>query len=185
MTRSQSAPRSLQVNAGSIRFSTISGHICTWPRIYATPIFKVSTRQIKTRNAKLEAQLKPAIVALNKTANTLDYYLDKRLFDLPLAARLELRSHEQSAWINVVVTPTVRQAKAKRGDIRNFLIRPAQNIAPHPLWSRSTNSNPFLASGMGSHRCHCSMPLHCSHLPLHYFKHLYLLTSSGHIIKIC
>jgi hypothetical protein len=91
------------------------------------------------QEAKRKAKLKPAIVALYKTADKLDY-LDKRLFDLPLVDRLDQKSHEQTAWINVV-TPTVRQAKAEAADkihktqrdIREFLIRPAaQPAAPRP-----------------------------------------------------
>lgn len=48
-----------------------------------------------------------------KTAEKLDY-LDKRLFDLPLLARLlGLKSHEQTAWINMVA----RQAKTEAATI--------------------------------------------------------------------
>jgi hypothetical protein len=78
---------------------------------------------------KRKAKLKPAIVAVFKTAETLDY-LDRRLFDLTLDKGLGQKSHEQTAWINVV-TPTVRQAKAEaddhirktQRDIRDFFIR--------------------------------------------------------------
>jgi hypothetical protein len=89
--------------------------------------------------AKRKAKLRPAIVALYQTADKLDY-LDKRLFELPLDKRLELKSHEQAAWVNVT-TPTVRQAKAEAADkiqrtqrdIREFFIRPAaQTAAPRP-----------------------------------------------------
>ena len=66
------------------------------------------------QEAKRKAKLKPAIMALYQTAATLDY-LDKRLFELPLLARLDLKSYEQTAWINVV-TPTVRQCKAETAD---------------------------------------------------------------------
>ena len=56
------------------------------------------------REQKRKAKLKPAIVALYKTTTKLDN-LDQRLFALPLAARLaahlaarlNLRSHEQTA----------------------------------------------------------------------------------------
>ena len=91
------------------------------------------------QEAKRKAKLKPAIVALYKTAEKLDY-LDKRLFDLTLEVRLGLKSHEQAAWINVT-TPTVRQAKAEAADkiqrtqrdIRAFFFRPAtQTVAPRP-----------------------------------------------------
>jgi hypothetical protein len=41
--------------------------------------------------------------------------LDKRLLDLPLVNRFDQRSHNQTAWINVV-TPTDRQAKPDAAD---------------------------------------------------------------------
>jgi hypothetical protein len=78
----------------------------------------------------MQSQLKPQIVALYKTADSLDY-LGKRLFALDLDKRLMLRSSEQTAWINVVI-PTVRQAKASEAathlrntqhDIRECLTR--------------------------------------------------------------
>jgi hypothetical protein len=80
----------------------------------------------------MQSQLKPQIVALYKTADSLDY-LDKRLFALDLDKRLGLRSSEQTAWINVV-TPTVRQAKAEAAthlrntqhDIREYFTRHVQ-----------------------------------------------------------
>jgi hypothetical protein len=83
------------------------------------------------QEAKRQAKLKPAIVALYETAATLPY-LDKRLFELPLIDRLDLKSHEQTAWINVT-TPTVRQAKTEaddklhttQRDIRKYLFRKA------------------------------------------------------------
>jgi hypothetical protein len=61
--------------------------------------------------------------------------MDRRLFDIPIAARLLLRSSEQAAWINIA-TPTVYQAKADathllrqtQCDIREFLICPAQLV---------------------------------------------------------
>jgi len=79
---------------------------------------------------KRKAKLKPAIVALYESANKLDY-LDRRLFEMPLLARLDLKSDQQTAWINQV-TPTVRQAKAEAADklrttqrdIRRYLILP-------------------------------------------------------------
>ena len=58
------------------------------------------------QEAKCKAKLKPAIVALYETSASLDY-LDRRFFKLPLDKRLDLKSHEQTAWINVV-TPNVR-----------------------------------------------------------------------------
>jgi hypothetical protein len=91
------------------------------------------------KEAKRKAKLKPAIADLYKTADKLEY-LDKRLFELTLDDRLGKKSHEQTAWINVV-TPKVRQAKAEAADkllktqrdIREFLIRPAvQPVLPRP-----------------------------------------------------
>ena len=59
------------------------------------------------QEAKRKAKLKPAIIALHKTAAKLNE-LDKRLFHLPvLAPRLGLKSHEQTAWIDVVMLTTV------------------------------------------------------------------------------
>jgi hypothetical protein len=60
---------------------------------------------------KRQAKLKPAIVSLYKITDTLDC-INNCLFDLPLASRLALKSHEQTAWTNVV-TSTVRQSKAE------------------------------------------------------------------------
>ena len=58
------------------------------------------------QESKRKANLKPAIVALYKAADEVDYrYLDKRLF-LP-SGRSALQSAEQLARINMV-TPTVR-----------------------------------------------------------------------------
>jgi hypothetical protein len=115
--------------------------------------------------AKRKAKLKPAIVDLYKTVAKLDY-LDKRLFDLPLLARLlGLKSHEQTAWINVVA----RQAKTEAADHiqrtqrenHEFIIRPAA---------------PTVVAALDS-------PLHL-HQHLHYFKHLYLLTSGGRMVTL-
>jgi hypothetical protein len=89
------------------------------------------------QEAKRKAELSPFVVALHATANTLAY-LDKRLFELPLLARLDKSADEQAAWINVV-TPTVRIAKAEaydrllttQRDIRSFFAKrrgPAQCI---------------------------------------------------------
>jgi hypothetical protein len=86
------------------------------------------------KEQKSKAKLRPAILALYASAAKLDY-MDKRLFELPLDDRLDLRSSEQVAWINIV-TPTVRQAKAEAAhllrhtqrDIREFLLRPAQIV---------------------------------------------------------
>ena len=91
------------------------------------------------QEAKRKAKLKPAIVALYESGKKLDY-LDRRIFDLPLDKRLDLKSHEQTAWINLH-TPTVRQALAEAADklqktqrdIREFMIRPAvQPALPRP-----------------------------------------------------
>jgi hypothetical protein len=70
-------------------------------------------------------------VALYETAASLPC-LDKPLFELPLIDRLDLKSHEQTAWINVTA-PAVRQAKAEaddklhttQRDIRKHLFRKA------------------------------------------------------------
>ena len=83
------------------------------------------------QEAKRKAKLRPEIVALYESGKKLNY-LDRRIFDLPLDKRLGLKSHEQTAWINLH-TPTVRQALAEAADklkktqrdIREFLIRPA------------------------------------------------------------
>ena len=62
--------------------------------------------------------LKPKIVALYMTADNLDC-LNERLLELPLLKPFDLKSYEQTAWINVV-TPTVRQAKAEAaGKLQN------------------------------------------------------------------
>jgi hypothetical protein len=92
------------------------------------------------KEAKRQAKLKPAIVALYQAADKLDY-LDKRLFELTLDKRLDTKSHEQTAWINLV-TPTVRQAKAEAADklrttqrdIRRYFIlpTPAPTDEQHP-----------------------------------------------------
>jgi hypothetical protein len=122
------------------------------------------------QEATHKAKLKPAIVALCKTADTPDC-LDKQLFDIiPLLLRTCLKkqkSHKQTARINVV-TPTVRQAKADKQKQK----QPTKSSRPNnvtfvnssfdqqlrpshraPLQCRSTNSNPFLDSGMDSHLC--------------------------------
>jgi hypothetical protein len=64
------------------------------------------------QEAKRKAKLKPKLVALHKTAkNKLDH-LNKRLFELPLLAGLDLKFHEKTAWINVA-TLAVWHAKAE------------------------------------------------------------------------
>ena len=72
------------------------------------------------------------------------YWIIQRLMkwrsNLPLDKRLDLKSHEQAAWINLH-TPTVRQALVEAADklqktqrdIREFMIRPAvQPPLPRP-----------------------------------------------------
>jgi hypothetical protein len=71
-------------------------YLACWKLRNHTDLHDGSTRRIENRNAKL----KPAIVALYKTAEKLDY-LDTRLFTLPLVDRPTQKSSE-TAWINVV-----------------------------------------------------------------------------------
>ena len=84
----------------------------------------------------------PAIVAaLYQTAAKLNY-LDKRLFKLPLVlAWLNLKSHEQTAWINVVTQTVWQECKAEAADkvqktlwdIRQFfIILAVQPALPQP-----------------------------------------------------
>jgi hypothetical protein len=67
------------------------------------------------QEAKRKAELKLAIVALHKAADKPDCF-DERLFEAPILTRLDdHKSHDQTAWINVVM-PTARQAKADAAD---------------------------------------------------------------------
>ena len=112
------------------------------------------------QEAKRKARLKPAIVALYQTAAMLDY-LDKRLFELPLLARLDLKSHEQTTWINVI-TPPIQQCKAEAADklqktqqdTCQFFIQPGVQPPYHGLLQYRSMGNPFPDSGMDSHRSH-------------------------------
>jgi hypothetical protein len=93
------------------------------------------------KEMKRKAKLKPDIITLYPTAASLDY-LDRRLFDKPLAERLNQPAREQAAWINIV-KPTVRLAKAEadnhtrqtQHDIQAFL-------TPHCTTSPRTTYDP-------------------------------------------
>ena len=83
------------------------------------------------KEAKAKAKLRPAIVAMYELGATLDY-LDKRLFDVTLTARLAKPSSDQRAWLSLNA-PTIRMAKAEadhhiqqtQHDIRHFFVRAA------------------------------------------------------------
>jgi hypothetical protein len=87
-----------------------------------------------------EAKLKPAIIALCKTANLPDC-LDERLFEIPiLLTRLDChKSNDKEAWTNVV-TPTVLQAKAETADKSK---RPNATFVNHLFvwWCRTQQRN--------------------------------------------
>ena len=92
------------------------------------------------QEAKRKAKLKPAIVALYEAGKKLTY-LDRCIFELPLLARLDHKSHEQTAWIDLH-TPTFRQALAEAADklqktqhnILSYFIlpAPAPTVVPCP-----------------------------------------------------
>jgi hypothetical protein len=134
------------------RRTSLSTHLHMAWKLRNADLHGVDTADQKAkRKAKRKAKLKPAIVALYKTADTLDC-LNKQLFNLHLPTRLDKqKSHEEMAWINLATT-TVRQAKAEaaghiprtRRDIREFSIRPAaQNAVPRPLAVQITEQQPI------------------------------------------
>jgi hypothetical protein len=92
ITRTKLAPRNLQVNAGSIRFSTISGHIWTLPANYTTPIFSWY-RHGRSRTREMQSQAETRHCgSLQDPADTPDY-------------------RKQTAWINVVTPARVYPAQ--------------------------------------------------------------------------
>ena len=133
----------------------------------------------KLRNANMHGI---AVVALCAAAAKLDC-LDRQLFEMPLTARLLLKSHEQKAWLNVN-TPTVRQATAQAADkkqktqrdIRAFLILPlAHPTAPHPPAAQINGQPiPMLRDGQ-SLITWCCVPLHL---------HLHLLSKNACVFSL-
>jgi len=73
-----------------------------------------SWHQCSGPRSQTKSQVKPAIVALYKSGKKLIYF-DIHIFYLPLLARLDHKSHEQTAWIELH-TLTVRQAQAEVAD---------------------------------------------------------------------
>ena len=122
---------------------------------HRSPQHQRSRPRSETRS-QAETRLKPAIVALYRAGKKLNY-LNRHIFELPLLARLDLKSHEQTAWINLH-TPTVRQAQAEavdklqktQRDIQSYFIlsAPAPAVAPCPPAEQAPNPG-----GAGPHPC--------------------------------